>query len=112
MPLGLGIPLFILVFAALGLSLGALCLALAFALLAPGCAVICGAYLTFIGGLWCMNYLADAVLLFGLAFVILAGGLLLLGGGLSLAVKLFGLYGKGVGWVAGELLGRRVTIDA
>lgn len=112
MPLGLGIPLFILVFVALGIPLAVLCLALSLVLLAPGCAVLFGAYLVFVGGLWCMNYMADAVLLFGLTAVVLAVGLLVLWLGLWLAVLLWRLYGKGVGWIAGELLGRKVIEDA
>lgn len=112
MPLGLGIPLFILVFGALGIPLGILCLALSLALLAPGAAILFGAYLIGVGGLWCTAYMADAVLLFGAAFIVLAVGLLVLWLGIWLAVKLFTVYGKGVGWIAGELLGRKVTADA
>lgn len=112
MPLGLGIPLFILVFGALGIPLGILCLALCLALLVPGAAILFGAYLIGIGGLWCTAYMADAVLLFGAAFIVLAVGLLVLWLGIWLAVKLFTVYGKGVGWIAGELLGRKVTTDA
>lgn len=112
MPLGLGIPLFILVFAALGIPLAALCLALALALIAPGCAVLFGAYLVFVGGLWCVGYMADAVLLFGLMFVVLAAGLLVLSLGVWLAVLLIRLYVRAFGWIAGELLGRKVIADA
>ena len=112
MPLGLGIPLFILVFGALGIPLGLLCLALSLVLLCPGCAILFGAYLIGVGGLWCTAYMADAVLLFGAAFIVLAVGLLALWLGIWLAVKLFTAYGKGVGWIAGELLGRKVTTDA
>lgn len=112
MPLGLGIPLFILVFGALGIPLGVLCLALSLLLLCPGCAILFGAYLIGVGGLWCTAYMADAVLLFGAAFIVLAIGLLVLWLGIWLVVKLFTAYGKGVGWIAGELLGRKVTTDA
>ena len=112
MPLGLGIPLFILVFGALGIPLGILCLALSLALLAPGAAILFGAYLVGVGGLWCTSYMADAVLLFGAAFIVLAVGLLVLWLGFWLAVKIFTAYARGVGWVAGELLGRKVTADA
>ena len=112
MPLGLGIPLFILVFGALGIPLGLLCLALSLVFLSPGCAILFGAYLIGVGGLWCTSYMADAALLFGAAFIVLAVGLLVLWLGIWLAVKLFTVYGKGVGWIAGELLGRKVTADA
>lgn len=112
MPLWLGIPLFILVFGALGIPLGILCLALSLALLIPGAAILFGAYLIGVGGLWCTAYMADAVLLFGAAFIVLAVGMLVLWLGIWIAVKLFTAYGKGVGWIAGELLGRKVTTDA
>lgn len=107
-PLGLGIPLFVLVFCALGVPLGAVCLAVMLALLVPGCALLFGAYLIGVGGLWCVGYVADAILLFGAAAIALALGLMLLYAGFWLGVRLFRLYGRGVGWVAGELLGRRV----
>ena len=112
MPLGLGAPLFVLVFAALGLPLGALALGLTLALLLPGVSALIGAYLALVGGLWCTGFMADAVLLFGLAAVILALGLMLLVLGLWAAVFLWRVYGQGVGWVAGELLGRKVKVDA
>lgn len=112
MPLWLGIPLFILVFGALGIPLGILCLAVSLALLVPGAAILFGAYLIGVGGLWCTAYMADAVLLFGAAFIVLAVGMLVLWLGIWLAVKLFTAYGRGVGWIAGELLGRKVTTDA
>ena len=112
MPLGLGIPLFILVFGALGIPLGVLCLALSLVLLAPGCAILFGAYLVGVGGLWCTSYMADAALMFGAAFIVLAVGLLVLWLGIWLAVQLWTVYGRGVGWIAGELLGRKVTADA
>ena len=111
MPLGLGIPLFILVFVALGIPLAVLSLAVSLVLLLPGAAVLTCAYLAFVGGLWCTGYMADAVLLFGLTFVLLAIGLLVLWAGFWLAVKLLGLYGRAVGWIGGELLGRRVIAD-
>ena len=112
MPLGLGIPLFILVFGALGIPLGLLCLAVSLVLLAPGCAILLGAYLIGVGGLWCTAYMADAVLLFGAAFIVLAVGLLVLWLGIWIAVQLWTVYVRGVGWIAGELLGRKVTTDA
>lgn len=112
MSLGLGIPLFILVFCALGLPLAALCLAVSLVLIAPGLAVLFGAFLVLVGGLWSLGYMADAALLFGLAFIVLAVGLVVLCLGLWLAVKLIGAYCRGVGWVGGELLGRKVKADA
>lgn len=110
-PLGLGIPLFILVLAGLGLPLAVLCIGVMAALILPGCAIIFGAYLTAVGGLWCVGFMADAILMFGAAFIVLAFGLILLFGGIWLGVKLAALYIRGVRLLAGELLGgRKVTV--
>lgn len=110
--LGLGIPLFVLVIAGLGVPIAVLCLAVMLALLVPGGAVVFGSYLFAVGGLWCISFLADAILLFGAAFIVLAFGIVLLFGGAVLAARLAALYIRAVKWVAGELLGRRVTADA
>lgn len=111
MPLGLGAPLFVLVMAALGIPVAAVFIALMAVLLAPGCACVFAAYLAAVGGLWCLAYIADAVMMFGLAFLILAVGVLVLWVGFRLDVMLAGAYVKGVRWLAGELLGRKVTDD-
>lgn len=111
MPLGAGIALLVLVMAALGVPLAALVFALIAVCLAPGAAVVFGAYLAAVGGLWCLTYMADAILMFGLAFLILAVGLVLLWGGIWLASRLALLYVHGVQWLCGELLGRQVTDD-
>jgi hypothetical protein len=111
LPLGVGISLFVLVMVALGLPLLALCLGVMAALLVPGCAGLFGAYLAAVGGLWCLGYIADAVLMFGLAFLILALGLIILWLGVWLDIKLAGLYVRGVSWLSGQLLGRSVTQD-
>ena len=108
MPLWLGIPLFILVFAALGIPLAAIVLVLSLVLLIPGCACLFGAYLIFVGGLWCLSYIADAILLFGLSLIALSLGLLILWAGIWLAVKLIRLYCRFIRWLGGELLGRKV----
>ena len=110
-PLGLGIPLFALVVIGLGVPLAAALLAAAAALLVPGCAGLFGAYLTAVGGLWCLSFMADAILMFGAAFIVLALGIVLLFGGVWLDVKLARLYIRGLRWVGGELLGRRVAQD-
>lgn len=109
MSLGIGIPLLILVMLAIGVPLAALVLALAAVCLAPGAAVLFGAWLVAVGGLWCLAYMADAVLLFGAALLVLAIGLVVLWGGLWLASRLVLLYTRGVQWLCGELLGRKVT---
>lgn len=111
MPLGVGIPLLVLVMIAIGVPLAALVLALCAVCLAPGAAVIFGAYLIAVGGLWCLAYVADAVLLFGAALLVLAVGLVILWGGFWLASRLVLLYSRGVNWLGGELLGRKVTDD-
>ena len=46
-----------------------------------------------------------------ISLIVLAAGLLVLWCGFWLTVKLWTLYGKGVGWLGGELLGRKVTVD-
>ena len=111
MPLGVGIPLLVLVMLAIGVPLAALVLALCAVCLAPGAAVIFGAYMIAVGGLWSLSYIADAVLLFGAALLVLAVGLVVLWGGLWLATRLVLLYVRGVNWLCGELLGRKVTDD-
>lgn len=110
-PLGLGVPLFVLVFVALGVPIAAVFLALMVVLLAPGLALVFAAYLAAVGGLWCLSFIPDAVMMFGLAFLILAVAVLVLWLGVRLDVRLGRVYLKGVDWVAGELLGRRVTDD-
>lgn len=109
MPLWLGIPLFILVTAALVIPIAVVILVLAVVFLAPGCAVLFGAWLVFVGGLWCTGFMADAILLFGVCAIVLALGLLILFLGLWLDVKMIGGYGKAVKWLSGELLGRKVS---
>ena len=112
MSLGLGIPLFIFVMIGLGVPVAAVFLAVMAAALVPGCAILFAAYLIAVGGLWCMGYMADAILLFGLAFVVLAAGILVLWFGIWVWIQLITVYSKGVRWLAGELLGRKVTVDA
>lgn len=111
MPLGLGIPLFVFVMLALGLPLAAVCLAVMLVLLVPGGALLFAAYLVFVGGLWCTAYMSDAILLFGAALIVLAAAILVFWLGLWLDGKLASAYGRGVGWLAGELLGRKVSDD-
>ncbi len=109
MSLWLGVPLFILFLFVLAIPLAVVCLALFLVLLVPGAAVLFGAYLVFVGGLWCQGYMADAILLFGAAFIVLAFGIILLFGGLWLGIELASAYCGGVGWVTGKLLGRRAA---
>ena len=109
-PLGLGIPLFLFLALALGLPFALICLALTAVFIAPGCAVIFGAYLVFVGGLWCTAFMADAIMLFGAALIVLALGLVILWVGLWIASRFWILWGRAMSWLAGELLGRKVTV--
>ena len=109
MPLWAGVPLFILAVVILCLPLAALILALLPVLLLPGAAVLGGAALAAVGGLWCIAYVADAVLLFGLAFFILGLGLLVLWCGFALDVDLVKLYIRIVVGLKHLFLGRRVS---
>lgn len=111
MPLGVGIALLTLVMIAIGIPLAALTLTLMAVCLAPGAAIIFGAWLAAVGGLWCLGYMADAVMMFGFAFLVLAVGLIILWGGIWLCVQLGKVYGMGVRWLCGELLGKKVTDD-
>lgn len=109
MPLGLGVSLLALILIAIGIPVAVLFLGLMAVCVAPGCGVIFGAYLVAVGGLWCLSYLADALLMFGLAFLILSVGLLVLWGGIWLCSRLALGYGLAVRWLGGELLGRKVS---
>ena len=91
MPLWVGIPLFILTLI-LVLPLAALILALLPVMVLPGLLILAAAWLMSVGGLWCISYIADAVLLFGGAFLILGVALFVLYGGLWLDVAMVKLY--------------------
>lgn len=112
MPLAAGIPLFILSLAVIAVPLGAVCLALIPILVLPGVALLIGAWLAAVGGLWCISYIADAVMLFGLALVILAAGLVVLWLGLWLVVLIVSLYFRGMRGVAHLTLGKKVSVRA
>ena len=109
MPLWAGIPLFILAVVVIALPLAAVVIALLPVLAAPGAAVLVGAWVAFVGGLWCISYIADAVMLFGVAFIILAVGLFVLFAGLWLAVKLITLYCRALRGLKRLMLGRKVV---
>lgn len=91
MPLWVGIPLFILLLI-LTLPLAAAVLALLPAMILPGASILVSSWLTAVGGLWCISYIADALMLFGGAFIILGIALLVLYGGLWLDVAMVKLY--------------------
>jgi uncharacterized membrane protein len=110
-PRPLGIALLVLVLVALGLPLAALFLGVMIVLVIPGAAGLVCAYLAAVGGLWCLSFLADTVMMFGLAFLLLALALIVLWVGIWADIHLVRLYISGVQWLAGELLERQVTED-
>jgi hypothetical protein len=110
-PRPLGIALLVLVLVALGLPLAALGLGVMLVLVIPGAAGLVCAYLAAVGGLWCLSFLADTVMMFGLAFLLLALALIVLWVGIWADIHLVRLYISGVQWLADELLERQVTED-
>lgn len=112
MPIWVGIPLFIICLFVLALPIGALCIILLPILLLPGLALLLGTWLTAVGGLWCTSYIADALMLFGLAALILSVALLVLWAGLRLDVGIVSLYARGCRAVSHLTLGRKVIRDA
>ena len=112
MPLGVGIPLFVLAMVLVGVPVGVVLLGLFAALLCPGLGVLIGAWLVFVGGLWCISYIADAILMFGLAFLVLCVGILVLWCGFWVGFHLVKLYVLGVRSLAGLLLGKKVKGNA
>lgn len=111
-PLWAGIPLFVLSLAVIALPFGAVCLALVPVLVLPGVALLLGAWLAAVGGLWCISYIADAVMLFGLALVILAAGLVVLWLGLWLLVSIVSLYFRAMRSLTHLTLGKKVSVHA
>ncbi len=112
MPLAAGVPLFILVLIAAAVPLGAVLLVLLPLLLLPGLAILAAAWLTAVGGLWCVSYIADAVMLFGAAFFILGLALMALFLGLWLDVALVRLYIRLLTGMKHLFLGRKVISRA
>ena len=112
MPLAAGVPLFILVLIAAAVPLGAVLLVLLPLLLLPGLAILAAAWLMAVGGLWCVSYIADAVMLFGAAFFILGLALMALFLGLWLDVALVRLYIRLLTGMKHLFLGRKVISRA
>lgn len=94
-----------------GLPLAAVTLGVALVWLLPGAAGVIAAGLAAIGALWCLGYIADALLLLALAFLLLALALLLVFGGVWLDVRLIGLYVRAVRALCDALLGRKVAVE-
>ncbi len=111
MPKTAGIAVLSLILLIAGLPLAALTLGVALVWLLPGAAGVIAAGLAAIGALWCLGYMADALLLLALAFLILAVALLLVFGGVWLDVKLIGLFVRGVRALCDALLGRKVAVE-
>ena len=112
MPLWVGVPLFILCLFALALPIGALCLLLLPVLLLPGLALLLAAWLAAVGGLWCTSYIADALMLFGVAALVLSAALVVLWCGLRLDVAIVSLFARGCRAVTHLTLGKKVTRNA
>ena len=111
MPKTAGIAVLSLILLIAGLPLAALTLGVALVWLLPGAAGVIAAGLAAIGALWCLGYMADALLLLALAFLILAVALLQVFGGVWLDVKLIGLFVRGVRALCDALLGRKVAVE-
>ncbi len=109
MPLWLGVPLFILAVIVLGVPLAVLALALLPVMLLPGAAILIGAVLAAVGGLWCISYIADAVMLFGVAFFVLGLALVILWCGVWLDVAIVKIYIRITVGLKHLFLGRRVS---
>ncbi len=112
MPLWVGVPLFIICLIVLALPIGLICLLLLPVLLLPGLALLLGTYLAAVGGLWCTSYIADALMLFGLAFLILSVALVTLWCGLRLDVGIVSLFVRGWQAVSHLTLGKKVIPHA
>lgn len=111
-PLWLGIPLFALTVVFIVLPLAALCLVLIPTLLIPGLAILLGAFLAFVGGLWCISIIADAAVLFGSALILLALGLIILWCGLWIDVSMVSGFARALRGLAHLTLGKKVTVHA
>ena len=77
-------------------------------LVLPGLAVLLGAWLAFVGGLWCISIIADAAVLFGLAFILLALGLIVLWIGLWADVAMVSGYMRAMEGLTDLTLGKKV----
>ena len=111
-PLWLGIPLFVLSLVLLALPLAVILLVILPVLLMPGLVLLLCTWLAAVGGLWCISYIADALMLFGAAFLIFGLALVVLWCGLRLDVALVTVYIRACRAVTHLTLGRKVTPDA
>ncbi len=111
-PLWLGVPLFILSILLLAVPIAAILLAVMAVLLAPGLILLLFTWLAAVGGLWCISYIADAVMLFGLAFLILGLALIVLWCGLRLDTGIVKAYILACKAMTHLTLGKKVTRDA
>lgn len=107
----LGGTLLALILLVAGVPLAALTLGVALVWLLPGAAGVAAALLSAIGALWCVGYMADAMLLLALGFLVLAAALLLIFGGVWLDVRLIRLFVRGVQALCDALLGKKVAVE-
>lgn len=110
LPAGAGAAVLALILLIVGLPLAVLTLGVALVWLIPGAAGIGAALLAAIAALWCLGSIADALLVFGVAFLFLALGLLLLWCGIWLDVRLVGLFVRGVQGLSDKFLGKKVPL--
>jgi len=108
LPAGVGAALLALILLIVGVPLALLTLGVALIWLIPGAVGLGATLLCAIAALWCLGFIADALLIFGLAFIVLAVGLLLLWCGIWLDVRLIGLFVRGVQRLCDKLLGKKV----
>lgn len=111
MPVGLGATLLTLILLVIGLPLAAVGLVLMVVCLLPGAAGAVCAGLSAIAALWCIGQIANALLLFGLAFLFLGLGLVLFWLGLRLDIRLVKLYIHCVAILCDALLGKKVAVE-
>lgn len=111
MPVGLGAVLLTLILLVLGIPLAAAAVCLVIVCVLPGAAALVCAFLSAVAALWCIAQLANALLLFGLAFVILALGLVLFWLGVRADVHIVKLYIRGVAALCDLLLGKKVAVE-
>lgn len=111
MPVGLGATLLTLILLVVGLPAAAVGLVLLVLCLLPGAAGVICAGLSAIAALWCIGQIANALLLFGLAFLLLGLGLVIFWLGLRLDIRLVKLYIRGIAVLCDALLGKKVAVE-
>lgn len=111
MPVGLGAVLLTLILLVLGIPVAAVAVCLVVLCVLPGAAGVLFALLSAIAALWCISQIANALLLFGLAFLLLGLGLILFWLGVRADVHIVKLYIRGVAALCDLLLGKKVAVE-